>query len=140
MKKILYLLAVLATAQLSAQDAPKKEKGHYDTNRFSQMYDLMATPNGYRTASGAPGPDYYQQQADYKMDIELDDKNTKLYGAETITYHNNAPEDLEYLWVQLDQNRRSRTSQSPLAENQHIGKAYKADNFSRSFMEEGFDG
>ncbi|WP_330443741.1 M1 family metallopeptidase [Flavobacterium sp. C4GT6] len=140
MKKTLYLLAILATAQLSAQDAPKKEKGHYDTNRFSQMYDLMATPNGYRTASGAPGPDYYQQQADYKMDIELDDKNTRLYGTETITYHNNAPEDLEYLWVQLDQNRRSRTSQSPLAENQHIGKAYKADNFSRSFMEEGFDG
>ena len=59
------------------------------------MYDLMATPNMYRTASGAPGPEYYQQQADYKMDIELDDKNTKLYGQETITYTNNAKESLD---------------------------------------------
>ena len=104
------------------------------------MYDLMATPNMFRTASGAPGPAYYQQQADYKIDVELDDKNTRLYGAETITYHNNAPEQLEYLWVQLDQNRRSRTSQTPLIESQQMNKAYLPDNFSRNFMEEGFDG
>src|SRR3954468_11516132 len=107
MKKTLYLLSILATVQLSAQDKPaeKREGGHKDNNKFSQMYDLLATPNMFRTASGAPGPAYYQQQADYKMNIELDDKNTKIYGTETITYHNNSPEDLEYLWVQLDQNQ-----------------------------------
>jgi hypothetical protein len=104
------------------------------------MYDLMGTPNGYRTASGAPGPAYYQQQADYKISVELDDKNTKLYGTETITYHNNAPEALEYLWVQLDQNQRARTSQSPLAESQRVNPAYPPDNFARQFLQEEFDG
>ncbi|RYJ41179.1 M1 family metallopeptidase [Flavobacterium beibuense] len=140
MKKLAYFLAALASLPLTAQEKTEREQGHYDNNRFSQMYDLMATPNMFRTASGAPGPAYYQQQADYKMDIELDDRNTKIYGNETITYHNNSPENLDYLWVQLDQNRRSRTSQSPLVENQRVNKAYPPDNFSRNFMEQGFDG
>ena len=74
------------------------------------MYDEFSTPNMYRTASGAPGSAYYQQQADYKMDIVLDDKNAKIYGFETITYTNNSPDDLEYLWVQLDQNKRAKDS------------------------------
>ena len=64
----------------------------------------------FRTASGAPGPSYYQQQADYKMEIELDDENKRIYGFETITYTNNSPDNLEYLWVQLDQNVRKRFS------------------------------
>ena len=68
----------------------------------------------FRTASGAPGPAYYQQQADYKMDIELDDENKRIYGSETITYTNNSPDNLEYLWVQLDQNIRKKDSPSLL--------------------------
>ena len=101
---------------MTAQETPaqKREPGHKDNNKFSQMYDLLATPNMFRTASGAPGPAYYQQQADYKMDIELDDKNTKLLGKETITYHNNSPENLEYLWIQLDQNINVKDSKSKL--------------------------
>lgn len=142
MKKQLLCILALIPFAISAQqtEQPKKEPGHKDNNRFSQMYDLMATPNGYRTASGAPGPAYYQQQADYKISVELDDKNTKLYGTETITYHNNSPEALEYLWVQLDQNQRARTSQSPLAESQRVNPAYPPDNFSRQFLQEEFDG
>jgi hypothetical protein len=104
------------------------------------MYDLLATPNMYRTASGAPGPEYYQQQADYKMDIELDDKNTKLNGKETITYTNNAKEALDYLWVQLDQNQQSRKSLSPLVENQSTPLVIPAQSFSRKYLEEDFDG
>ncbi len=141
MKKLFILLSftpLMLTAQQA--DTPKREPGHKDNNKFSQMYDLMATPNGYRTASGAPGPAYYQQQADYKIAVELDDKNTKLYGTETITYHNNSPETLEYLWVQLDQNQKSRTSQSPLAESQKVNPAYPPDNFTRQFLQEEFDG
>ena len=84
-KRILFSsVLVLATFQLlqllkdtKAEDN-KKESGHYNENKFRQMYDLLATPNMFRTASGAPGPAYYQQQADYKMDIELDDKNHKI--------------------------------------------------------------
>lgn len=139
MKKTLYFLSILASVQLSAQDkpaAPKREPGRYDNNKFSQMYDLMATPNMFRTASGAPGPAYYQQQADYKMDIELDDKNTKLNGRETITYSNNSPDHLEYLWLQLDQNQKAPDSPSELIESQKMNPAYPADNFSREFLEE----
>ncbi|HSD15201.1 MAG TPA: hypothetical protein VLB74_11180, partial [Flavobacterium sp.] len=80
----------IALAQETKPADKKRESGHGDTNKFSQMYHEMATPNSYRTASGAPGPAYYQQQADYKINVELDDKNTRLYGTETITYHNNS--------------------------------------------------
>lgn len=118
----------------------KREPGRYDTNKFSQMYDLFATPNMFRTASGAPGPAYYQQQADYKMDIELDDKNTKVYGKETITYHNNSPESLDYLWIQLDQNQNARSSKSPLIESQKISQKMTTAGFTKKFMEEDFDG
>jgi hypothetical protein len=74
------------------------------------------------------------------MDIELDDKNTKLYGKETITYHNNSPESLDYSWVQLDQNINLKDSKSDLTESQRMDPAYTPDAFSRRFMEENFDG
>lgn len=82
----------------------------YNTNKFRQLKDKLPTPNVYRTASGAPGHQYYQQQADYVMNIVLDDKTQKLYGEETITYTNNSPDKLEYLWLQLDQNVRAKDS------------------------------
>lgn len=129
--------------QLNAQEKQedkKKEPGHYNENKFRQMYDLLATPNMFRTASGAPGPAYYQQKADYKINVEVDDKNAKLYGTETITYTNNSPDELEYLWVQLDQNMRSRTSQTPLVGNERISPALTEDKFAKEFMENGFDG
>ncbi|MFT6127354.1 MAG: hypothetical protein ACJAVA_001841, partial [Flavobacteriaceae bacterium] len=85
----------------------ERETGHINNNKFKQLYEEFSSPNMYRSASGTPGPNYYQQQADYLMDIELDDKNKKLMGFETITYTNNSPDNLEYLWVQLDQNVRS---------------------------------
>ncbi len=109
---ILFLFAAVAVAQEEVQK--EKEPGHYNQSKFKQMYEEFATPNTYRSASGAPGPDYYQQQADYEMDIELDDKNAKIYGEETITYTNNSPDDLEYLWVQLDQNVRAKGFKSTL--------------------------
>ncbi|NUY81697.1 M1 family metallopeptidase [Flavobacterium sp. MAH-1] len=139
--KILSSLLLLCAVSVVAQETPKpKEQGHTDENKFRQMYDLLATPNMYRTAAGAPGPAYYQQKADYKMDIELDDKNAKLSGVETITYHNNAQEPLEYLWMQLDQNEKSRTSLSPLQESTKADKAVSVSGFSRKYLEEGFDG
>ena len=118
MKKIIVLIIfpLLSFAQTNPTTPSVKESGKVDSNKFSQMYDLLATPNMFRTASGAPGPAYYQQKADYKIDIELDDKNSRLSGSETITYYNNSPDTLEYLWVQLDQNQAAKNSQSPLAE------------------------
>jgi len=83
-------------------------------NKFKQMYDILPTPNVYRTASGAPGHAYYQQQANYKMEIELDDDKQIIRGKERITYINNSPDHLEYLWLQLDQNIRADDSDSKL--------------------------
>jgi hypothetical protein len=118
MKKLSLLLIFPAMLVAQEKAAIPKQQGSYDTNKFSQMYDLLATPNMFRTASGAPGPAYYQQQADYKIDVELDDKNSKLTGAETITYSNNSPDTLEYLWVQLDQNQARANGQTSLAEGE----------------------
>src|SRR6187431_2162172 len=130
--KILSFLLVLATGLTQAQEAPKTAKSEErNPDKFKQMYDLLATPNMYRTASGAPGPEYYQQQADYKIDVELDDKNQKLYGSETITYTNNAKESLDYLWIQLDQNEKARNSNSPLIESKTTDPAISAQAFSR---------
>lgn len=139
--KITRLLAflLLSTPLLAQQPAEKKE-GHTDTNKFRQMYDLMATPNMYRTASGAPGPEYYQQRADYKMDLELDDKNARLNGVETITYHNNAKESLEFLWLQLDQNILARTSKTPLVESTSADAAISVGGFTKKYVAPRFDG
>lgn len=146
MKSKLFLIILCITysgfieAQETNETAKTKVSGHEDRNKFRQMYDLLATPNMYRTASGAPGPEYYQQQADYKMDIELDDKNQKLYGFETITYTNNAKESLEYLWLQLDQNILAKDSKTPLVENSKIDPSISVSGFSRKYLEEKFDG
>lgn len=135
----IFVFSLLVNAQESTS-TEKKNNGHYNENKFRQMYEEMATPNMFRTASGAPGPAYYQQKADYKMEIEIDDKNTKLLGRETITYHNNAPEKLEYLWVQLDQNMRSPESDTPLVSNQRMTPALTPDRFTKQFMQEPFQG
>jgi hypothetical protein len=137
---LLFFVTFLTFSQEVKETSKAKELGHEDKNKFRQMYDLLATPNMYRTASGAPGPEYYQQQADYKMDIELDDKNTKIYGTETITYTNNAKESLEYLWIQLDQNIAAKTSKTPLVENSKIDPAISVAGFTRKYLEEKFDG
>jgi hypothetical protein len=136
--KLLSIAFLLLVAPVFSQE--KAATSEKNPDKFKQMYDLFATPNMYRTASGAPGPEYYQQQADYKMEVELDDKNTKLYGRETITYTNNAKEALEYLWVQLDQNQQSRKSLTPLVSSSRTDPAMAVNGFSRKYLEEDFDG
>ena len=64
----------------------------------------LPQPNRVRTASGEPGPDYWQQRADYRIEATLDPATHRLTGTETITYTNNSPHNLDYLWLQLDQN------------------------------------
>ena len=91
-----------------AQKSDKKNIGHINDNPFRQLTDLFATPNKYHNASGAPGVDYYQQKVDYSMKIELDDEKKKLYVEQSIKYYNNSPDDLEYIWIQLDQNIRKK--------------------------------
>jgi hypothetical protein len=95
----------LSTAVFSQniQNNPGSNHG----NKFEQLGATLPTPNEYRTASGAPGPKYWQQRADYDIKCELDEKNLKLTGTEVITYYNNSPNSLNYLWLQLDENQHS---------------------------------
>ena len=139
----LFLCALLLTSfSTYAQDDAKVERqqGHTNENKFKQLYEEFSTPNVFRTGSGAPGPGYYQQQADYKMDIEIDDVNAKLHGDETITYTNNSPDDLNYLWVQLDQNMRARDSKTPLIGSSGISPATVSSRAVSSYLKESFDG
>jgi hypothetical protein len=85
-------------------------------SKFAQLDMELPTPNGYRTAGGAPGSQYYQQKADYKISVTIDDQTQRLTGEETITYTNNSPDKLEYLWLQLDQNIYAENSDSKLIE------------------------
>jgi hypothetical protein len=72
--------------------------------KFEQLDQMLPTPNEYRTGAGGPGPKYWQQKADYVIDVELNDTNQSISGSEVITYSNNSPDILKYLWLQLDQN------------------------------------
>jgi hypothetical protein len=93
-------------------------------DKFAQLYDKLPTPNVYRTASGAPGHEYWQQRADYSIEVRLDEDNHILHGQETVTYYNNSPDYLDYLWVQLDQNRRSLDSDSYKARQSSLKEEY----------------
>lgn len=107
-------------------------------DKFKQMDDLLPTPNVYRTAGGAPGHRYYQQKADYKIKIELDDKNQLIRGEEIITYTNNSPDPLEYLWLQLDQNIYAKESHSKIIDVEKMENFKSIRNLERKFFE--FDG
>jgi hypothetical protein len=95
------LPASLATLALLASFAHAAEP--FD-DKFRQLDELLPTPTDTRTASGAPGHAYWQQRADYKIRAQLDEAKRAVTGSETVTYHNNSPDTLNYLWVQLDQN------------------------------------
>ncbi len=94
----------------------------YTEDKFKQLKEELPGPNPYRTASGAPGSEYYQQQADYVIEVVLDDKKQTITGKETITYHNNSKESLSYLWIQLDQNMRAPDSDSKKISQSSISK------------------
>jgi hypothetical protein len=101
MNRVLIIAFALFTSVSWAQEAKWQGK-------FEQLGETLPTPNEYRTGSGAPGPRYWQQKADYAMTIELNDDNQTLTGTETITYTNNSPDVLKYLWLQVDQNILSK--------------------------------
>jgi len=89
-----------AIAQSQFYNNPQASHG----NRFEELGFLLPTPNEYRTASGAPGPKYWQQKANYDIDVSLDEQKNYIYGKETVTYFNQSPDKLDYLWIQLDEN------------------------------------
>ena len=102
MKLLLITVVSFYALGTLAQGDPKWE------GKFEQLGQTLPTPNEYRTGSGAPGPKYWQQKADYVISIELHEPTNSISGTETITYTNNSPDVLKYLWLQVDQNILSK--------------------------------
>ena len=141
MKKIeLLLLSIVFITSVNFAQNSKTKAGHTNQNKFKQLKELLPTPNLQRTASGAPGLKYTQQKVDYTMDIILDDANTRIYGNETITYHNNSDDSLAYLWLQLDQNMRAADSKTPDIQSSSIPNSTSKKRFNKSYMDAAFDG
>ena len=137
MRKLALSLLAMAAFAVQAQNV--------NTSKFRQLGQELPTPNVYRTASGAPGHEYYQQRADYDMTVTLDDETQRIYGEETITYTNNSPDELRYLWVQLDQNMRAKNSMTQQIQtggifNERGGAAQTAFNQLKNSQFYDFDG
>jgi len=110
----------------------------FGQNKFAQLGTDLPTPNVYRTASGAPGHAYYQQKADYEIDVRIDDKTQRIDGKETITYTNNSPDALSYLWIQLDQNMRAQDSDTKKIRQMNLEEGASYDDIKG--LHNDFDG
>ncbi|GAB3979758.1 M1 family metallopeptidase [Spirosoma terrae] len=104
MQKIILLVTSLTISTWSAWAQSPTPPSQRANTRFEQLGPMLPTPNTFRTASGAPGKDYFQNRADYDIKVALDDAHQKITASETITYHNNSTDILPYVWIQLDQN------------------------------------
>ncbi|MDP4679929.1 MAG: M1 family metallopeptidase [Cyclobacteriaceae bacterium] len=132
MKQTLLLAVLIAPFWSMAQD--KWEQ------KFEQLGTMIPSANSYRTASGAPGKDYWQQKVDYIIEAELDDENQSISGKESITYINNSPDALDYLWVQLDQNLRSNSSDTPLVTESGMPESISGKGLQNLIKDFDFDG
>lgn len=132
MNKLLILFAFLVlTLPLSAQDWKGK---------FEQLDQQLPTPNEYRSASGAPGAKYWQQQADYVINAELNDQNQSITGSEVITYHNNSTDVLSYLWLQLDQNINAKGNNTFKTTNNSVRDSIDTKSMAATVDLYDFDG
>ena len=120
LKKRFFIFFVLITSLFFLNALGVSAQKMDRSDQFRQLYKELPTPNEYRTASGAPGPEYWQQRADYDISVELDENKQRIYGTETITYFNNSPDKLPYLWLQLDQNMRAKDSMTKKTETGRI--------------------
>ena len=132
MKNTLYILLFIPLLMFSQENT--------NTSKFKQLYEELPTPNVYRTASGAPGHEYYQQKADYVIRVQLDEENHIISGDETITYTNNSPDVLDYLWIQLDQNVRAKDSDSQLTSTSSMDAEMSFGRIKRMHDRMNFDG
>jgi hypothetical protein len=132
MKNTLYILLFIPLLMFSQENT--------NTSKFKQLYEELPTPNVYRTASGAPGHEYYQQKADYVIRVQLDEENHIISGDETITYTNNSPDVLDYLWIQLDQNVRAKDSDSQLTSTSSMDDEMSFGRIKRMHDRMNFDG
>jgi len=111
MKKFYLAISFIFLIHAAVQAQYDNNPGSNHGNKFEQLGTMISDPNMYRSASGAPGPKYWQQRADYEINATLNDDKQRLDGTETITYFNNSPDPLTYLWLQLDENQHKKDSQ-----------------------------
>jgi hypothetical protein len=135
-RRLLMGLCLAATTQLPAL-AQATNSG---TDKFAQLETLLPTPNTYRTASGAPGAQYWQQRADYNIKVTLDDDKQAISGSETITYTNLSPDTLPYLWLQLDQNILDKESMTTATQVMQIDNGKLPFQNLDQLMRADFDG
>jgi hypothetical protein len=139
MKRTLLLL-IFPLCQLTfAQQATKTETPKWQ-GKFEQLDQLLPTPNEYRTGSGSPGPKYWQQRADYVITAELNDDTQSLSGAETITYSNNSPDVLKYLWLQVDQNINSKDNNTAKTATNSVRDSVATKELASNLLLYDFDG
>jgi len=131
------LVVVLPAASL-AQGIRNDKYGQED--KFRQLDEVLPTPNMFRTASGAPGPRYWQQEADFVIEATLDDQRQRLSGSATVTYHNHSPDTLDYLWMQLDRNRFTPDSDEQLAQDARDLERVPFTTLERWLARRQFDG
>ncbi len=112
MRLIAFLVALLMASPALAQGI-QQTKGDFE-DKFRQLDEVLPTPNDYRNASGAPGHEYWQQQADYRINATLDEEARRITARASITYKNNSPDTLPWIWLQLDQNIFKQDSMSEL--------------------------
>ncbi len=118
--RIIVVFTLMSIASFLFGQGNNPDANH--ANKFEQLNQVLRDPNEFRGADGYPGPMYFQQQADYKIKCELDAKEQRIFGSETITYHNNSPNELRYLWVQLDENEHAESSMKHRMNPSGIGK------------------
>jgi len=122
-----YFLLLLFPAVVFSQDVQNNPKSNHG-NKFEQLGTILPTPNIYRAASGAPGQGYWQNRADYEISAYLDEDKRNLKGSETITYHNNSPDNLDYLWLQLDENEQSTTKNAGFDDSSFLPRTATSDD------------
>ncbi|MCA9198703.1 MAG: aminopeptidase, partial [Planctomycetales bacterium] len=109
-------------------------------DEFRQLEEILPTPNTYRTASGAPGTSYWQQRANYIIDVRLDDDKQEIHGSEKITYQNHSPDELSYLWLQLDVNQLSPTSDGAMSTEAPPLNRISTETLESILLRQSFDG
>lgn len=125
-QKAFFILLFISLHLVVLSQTPEKKW----EDKFKQLGPELATPNEQRTASGAPGHKYWQQRADYNMKIRIDDAKQILYGEETVTYYNNSPDVLSYIWMQLDQNVFDKNSDTYAIRQQKMNENMSAKDIA----------
>ena len=127
MKKYICLAAALSVNLLISQNIKNNPESNHG-NKFEQLGTILPTPNIYRTASGAPGQGYWQNRADYAIEAYLDEEKRVLRGSETVTYYNNSPDTLDYIWLQLDENQQSSVKNAGYESSSYLPKEANAES------------